>query len=414
MFKKLKDKLKNWTKKISEEAEPIEETKEEIHSPTTDAREGGTTQSSSGDGGGEKELTKESPKSEKQIQKAEKKELKKQKREEKKQEKKKIKLDKIETKLKKEIDPGNCKEPEKKFKIGTQDYQPDTEKLSKKESKKIKILDKQFDNYSEELEMLLLENNVAIEVVEKIIKELKSKLLEKEFSKKDIEKEINKTLKEIINNILIEPFDLIEEIKEHKEKPYVILFCGVNGSGKTTTVAKFANALKEKGVSCVMGAADTFRAAAVEQLKKHGENLDIKVISQEYGSDPAAVAFDTVKYAEKNKLDCAIIDTAGRMHTAKNLLKEMEKIKKVAKPSITIFTGESITGNDATEQIKAFHEAIGIDAIILSKADIDEKGGTALSVGYTTSKPIIYLGTGQEYKDIEPFDKEKFIEKLGL
>ena len=403
MFKKLKDKLKLWTKKISEEAEVVEKTKEEESptiSPITSSGVGGRGKNSTKKDGGE---NKPSKPEEKQIQKAEKKELKKQKREEK-------KLEKQEKKKTKEtpIEESSPQEPKQ------QDIEKPIDKPSKKESKKVKILDKQFEEYEEELEMLLLENNVAIEVVEKIIKELKSKLLEKEFSKKDIEEEINKTLKEIINEILIEPFNLIEEVKEHKEKPYVILFCGVNGSGKTTTVAKFANALKKKGISCVMGAADTFRAAAVEQLKKHGEKLDIKVISQDYGSDPAAVAFDTVKYAEKNKLDCAIIDTAGRMHTAKNLLKEMEKIKSVAKPSITIFTGESITGNDATEQIKAFHEAIGIDAIILSKADIDEKGGTALSVGYTTSKPIIYLGTGQKYDDLEPFDKEKFIQKLGL
>jgi fused signal recognition particle receptor len=163
-----------------------------------------------------------------------------------------------------------------------------------------------------------------------------------------------------------------------------------------------------------MAAGDTFRAAAVEQLKKHGENLDIKVIAHDYGSDPAAVGFDAIKYAKKNSIKVVLIDTAGRIHTATNLLREMEKIKRVTKPDRTIFVGESITGNDAVDQVKAFNETIGIDGIFLSKADIDEKGGTALSVGYVTKKPIIYLGTGQNYGDIEPFKKKEFIKKLGL
>jgi len=400
MFKKLKNTLRDWTKKLSKEA------KEEIVKPSREKSPVDEVSRKKS----KKSEERINPQKEKQIQKQEKKELKKQKR----KEKEKVKQEKIEKTLQEELETGDYKEPEKIFDVAQQSYQPDLKKISKKESKKIRILEKQFEEYEEELELLLLENNVAIEVAEKIIKELKSTLLGKKFSKKNMEEEITRSLNEVINKILIEPFDLIEEIKNSKEKPYVILFCGINGSGKTTTVAKFANALKEKGISCVMGAADTFRAAAVEQLKKHGERINTKVISQGHGSDPAAVAFDTVKYAEKNHLDCAIIDTAGRMHTASNLLKEMEKIKRVAKPNITIFTGESITGNDATEQVKAFNETIGIDAIILSKADIDEKGGTALSVGYTTNKPILYLGTGQEYSDLEPFDKKKFIKKLGL
>jgi len=164
----------------------------------------------------------------------------------------------------------------------------------------------------------------------------------------------------------------------------------------------------------VIAAGDTFRAASIEQLEKHAERLNIKMISHEYGADPAAVGFDAIKYAEKNNIDCVLIDTAGRMHTQKNLLREMEKIVNVCKPDKKIFVGESITGNDSVEQIKSFDETIGIDGIVLTKADIDEKGGTALSLGYITKKPILYLGTGQEYKDIEPFDKKKFIEKLGL
>lgn len=283
---------------------------------------------------------------------------------------------------------------------------------------KVKISEEDFDAYSEELEMLLLENNVALEVAEKIIKELKEKIVNKEISKKEIESEIKKIFKETITKILIEPFDVINQIKEFKEKnpskPYIILFCGINGSGKTTTIAKIAHLLKENNLSCVLAAGDTFRAASIEQLKKHGEKLKIEVIAHKYESDPASVGFDAIKYAEKKHLDCVLIDTAGRMHTAKNLMAQIEKISKVCKPNLKIFIGESITGNDALEQVKSFDSAVGIDGIILSKADVDEKGGTALSVGYVTKKPILYLGTGQEYKDLEKFDKEKFVKKLGL
>ncbi|MFA5071380.1 MAG: signal recognition particle-docking protein FtsY [Candidatus Pacearchaeota archaeon] len=262
-----------------------------------------------------------------------------------------------------------------------------------------------------------MENNVALEVAEKIVRELKQKIVGKELLKKEVEDEIKDSFKDIIRKILISPPDLIEEIKEEnllKKKPYVLLFCGINGTGKTTTIAKIAEHLKRKKISCILAAGDTFRAASIEQLKEHGEKIGVKVIAHEYGSDPASVGFDAIKFAEKNNINCVLIDTAGRMHTQKNLLREMEKIVKVCKPNRKIFVGESITGNDAVEQVRSFDEAIGIDGIVLTKADIDEKGGTALSVGYVTKKPILYLGTGQEYEKIEPFDKEKFLEKLGL
>ncbi len=283
--------------------------------------------------------------------------------------------------------------------------------------RKIKISDKEFKVYSEELEMLLLENNVALEVSEEIIRKLKEIIIGKEFLRGEIEEEIKDSLKEIIEEILIEPFDLIEKIKDKNKssrEPFVVLFCGINGTGKTTSVAKIADYLKRNNISCVLAAADTFRAASIEQLNEHGKKLNIKVISHEYNSDPAAVGFDAIKYAKSHSIDCVLIDTAGRMHTAKNLLREIEKISRVCKPDVKIFVGESITGNDAIEQAKSFNWSIGIDGIILTKADIDEKGGTALSVGYVTKKPILYLGTGQEYGAIEIFDKKKFIKRLGL
>jgi fused signal recognition particle receptor len=321
-----------------------------------------------------------------------------------------------------------------KFEPGQQKFEPDLEKIEKIESslenkekkffpniitktKKIKISEKDFEIYSEELELLLLENNVALEVTEKIIKNLKEKILEKELLKKEVESEIKDSLKEIIKEILIEPFDIISKIKEKnikEKKPFIILFCGINGTGKTTTIAKIANSLKKNQISCVLAAADTFRAASIEQIKKHGEKLNVKVISGEYGSDPASIGFDAINYAKKNKINSVLIDTAGRIHTDKNLLREIEKISRISKPDLKLFVGESITGNDSIEQIRSFNFSIGIDGIILTKADIDEKGGTALSLGYVTKKPILFLGTGQEKDDIIYFNKEKFIKSLGL
>ncbi len=313
-----------------------------------------------------------------------------------------------------------------KFEVGKQKFEPDLEKLKDKtfleriktKVQRITISEKAFEVYNEELKMLLLENNVALEVAEKVIEELKEEIIGKKLLKKEVESEIKDALKKIIENILIEPFDIMEKIKEkiadQSKEPYVILFMGINGTGKTTTIAKITDFLKKKGFSCVLAASDTFRAAGIEQLEKHGEKIGVKVISQPYGTDPAAVGFDAISYAKKNFINCVLIDTAGRMHTAKNLLKEIEKISKVCKPDLKLFVGESITGNDSIEQAKSFNWAIGIDGIVLTKADVDERGGTALSVGYITKKPILFLGTGQEYSKIEVFNKKKFLKELGL
>jgi len=332
--------------------------------------------------------------------------------------------------LVKKVEEGEKKEkkPEKKVKKVIKVKLEKSEEREKEEKSffqkigekisKIKISEKEFEVYEEELKMLLLENNVAVEVAEKIVADLKERIMGKEFLKKEIETEIKEAFKEIIRDILVASPNLAEQIKEknadQSKEPYVILFCGINGSGKTTTIAKIAENLKARGISCVMAAADTFRAASIEQLKEHGNKVGVKVISHEYGSDPASVGFDAINYAKKNFIDCVLIDTAGRMHTQKNLLREMEKIVRVCKPDKKIFVGESITGNDAIEQVRSFDWAIGIDGIVLTKADIDEKGGTSLSVGYVTKKPILYLGTGQDYDKIEVFDKEKFIKRLGL
>ncbi|MEK6820276.1 MAG: signal recognition particle-docking protein FtsY [Nanoarchaeota archaeon] len=278
---------------------------------------------------------------------------------------------------------------------------------------KFKISEGYFDEIFSELETLLLENNTALEIVEFLKKNLKQELVGVEVKKEKVDEEIKRALKISIESLIEKPFSLTEKIK-HAEKPFVIVFFGINGSGKTTTIAKVAYLLKKNNISCILAASDTFRAASIEQLEKHGEKLGIKVIKNSYGADPASVAFDAIKHAKAHNIQAVLIDTAGRMHTKENLLKEMEKIIRISKPDLKIFIAESITGNDATQQAKNFNNAVGIDAIILTKADVDEKGGTSLSVSYITGKPILFLGTGQKYSDLEVFDKEKILKQLGL
>jgi len=276
-----------------------------------------------------------------------------------------------------------------------------------------KLSKEQFEEIFEDLEITLLENNVALETVDKIKENLEKDLVDTLIEKKEIDNKILTSLKKAILSVLIEPPNIIEQIK-NSEKPYKIVFFGINGSGKTTSIAKLAYFLKQNKISCVMAAADTFRAASIEQLQTHGEKLNIPVIAQNYNSDPAAVAYDAIEYSKKNKIQAVLIDTAGRMYTQANLLREMEKIMRVTQPNLKIFVGESITGNDATEQAKTFNESVGIDGIILSKADIDKKAGTILSVSQATNKPIYFLGTGQNYQDLTPFTKKTILENLGL
>ncbi|VVB80493.1 Signal recognition particle receptor FtsY [uncultured archaeon] len=277
---------------------------------------------------------------------------------------------------------------------------------------KKKITEEKFEELFQELEMTMLQNNVAYGAVQEIKKKLSSELIGKNLSEVSIEEK----LKEAISGILMNPPNLIKQIKEKlKEKsPYVIVFVGINGSGKTTSIAKVAHLLKKEKLSVCIGAADTFRAAAIEQLETHANKIGVPIIKKDYGSDPAAVGFEAIAYAKKHKLDVVLIDTAGRMNTKESLMKEMEKIIRVCNPDLKIFLGESITGNDATEQASSFNQHISIDGIILSKADVDEKGGTALSVSFVTKKPIYFLGTGQSYDDLEVFDKDKVIKSLGL
>ncbi|MDO8563755.1 MAG: signal recognition particle-docking protein FtsY [Nanoarchaeota archaeon] len=277
-----------------------------------------------------------------------------------------------------------------------------------------KLSQTDFDEAFEDLEITLLENNVALEAVDAIRASLSQSLVEQQIKKTEAPARILAALKDAILSLLQEPPSIIKQIKEKKDGPFVILFFGINGTGKTTSIAKLAHYLKEEKISCVLAAADTFRAASIEQLQTHANKLKVPIVSSQYGSDPSSVAFDAISYAKSHKIQCVLIDTAGRMYTKSNLLKEMEKIIRVSKPDLKIFVGESITGNDAIEQARTFNETAGIDGIILSKADIDKKAGTILSVSHITKKPIYFLGTGQDYKDLTPFTKKTVLKNLGL
>jgi len=323
--------------------------------------------------------------------------------------------------LEKEREPEKANEAQKKL-----DIQEMPEEVTEEEPKKKgffnaikekiitkKINESQFEDIFWNLELVLMENNVAVEVISKIKEDLKNDIVEKSIIRNKIEKTIEDSLKNSIRDLFKkEKFDFLTKIRE--KKPFVICFFGINGSGKTTSIAKIAKLIKNNKLSCVLAASDTFRAASIEQLQMHANKLGIKMIKHDYGSDPAAVAYDAIEHAKSKNIDVVLIDTAGRMHSNVNLSDEMKKIVRVSKPDLKIFVGEAITGNDCIEQAKTFNEAIGIDAIILAKADIDEKGGAAVSVSYVTGKPIIYLGTGQEYDDLQKFDSDVILSNLGL
>lgn len=307
-----------------------------------------------------------------------------------------------------------------------QEKQREKKTEKKKESKTIveqirekistkKISAEQFDELFWNIEVELLENNVAFEVIEKIKDDLKKKLVDAPLKRGEIEATVRESLRKSVEDVLdFLSLDLASPIKQKKQKPYVICFFGVNGGGKTTSIAKVAHYVKQNGFTCVLAAADTYRAAAVEQLQIHGEKLGLKVIQQGYGADPAAVCFDARRHCEKHKVDVLLIDTSGRLHSNIDLMKEMEKIVRVAKPDMKVFVSESISGNDVVEQAINFDKHIGIDAIILTKSDVDEKGGTIISVSYVTKKPILFLGTGQEYEDLEIPTKEGILRSIGL
>lgn len=278
---------------------------------------------------------------------------------------------------------------------------PKTEKEQKKLGFFAKLSEKKQKSLIGELEEGLIQNNVAYEVAQQICSSLKS-------GKKDIKSELGNALSEILEKP--GKIDLLANSKG--KKPYVILFVGVNGAGKTTTVAKLAKWMLGKKKTVVLAAADTFRAAAIEQLQTHADRVGVKLVKHKYGSDAAAVAYDAIDHAKAKDLDFVLIDSAGRSHANQDLMDELAKVKRVAKPDLTILVVDSLTGNDATEQAKIFNDKVGIDGSILTKTDADERGGAIISVGYESGKPILFLGFGQEYKDLKEFDSKEIIKQI--
>ncbi|HKH89760.1 MAG TPA: signal recognition particle-docking protein FtsY [Nitrososphaera sp.] len=280
------------------------------------------------------------------------------------------------------------------------------------------LTEKVLDDVLLDLQIALLESDVAQEVVDDLSVELKKELLGLKLEREQEANQIVQSkLRAAVAHIFARTnrFDLIEKInakKEAKAGPFVIVFLGINGTGKTTTVAKIANLLRKAGFSVVVAAGDTHRAGAIEQLEQHTNRLSLKIVKQRYGADPSSVGRDAYDHAKKNHIDIVLMDTAGRMQTSKNLMDEMGKIVRVVKPDVKLFIGDALAGNDTINQAREFFDYTNFDGAILTKVDADAKGGSAISIAHITSRPIIYIGVGQGYDDIIPFDSNKFIESL--
>jgi len=263
----------------------------------------------------------------------------------------------------------------------------------------------------------LIENDVAVSVADHICEEMERRLDGVQVKRlEDRGKIVRANLDEILLSVLTtnEKIDLLKRVEEKREsnEPYVILFVGINGTGKTTSIAKVANFLMENGYSVVLACSDTYRAGSIEQLEEHARRLGVRMIKHKYGADPAAVAYDAISHAKAQGINAVLIDTAGRIQTNRNLMNELGKIKRVITPDITILTVDALTGNDAVMQAQEFHKTVGIDGTILTKVDADVKGGSALSVTYVTKKPIVFIGTGQRYEDLQEFDPEQFTKMI--
>jgi fused signal recognition particle receptor len=279
-------------------------------------------------------------------------------------------------------------------------------------SKEVEIREADVKELLDNLELELLEGDVSMEVSQEIIDKLREELIGAKVEKGKlnavIKDKIRSTLAEVMEG---EKIDIVEFVRS-REKPVKIVFLGINGAGKTTTIAKIAKMLMDNGLNVVFAASDTFRAAAIEQIGVHADRLGVKVIKRDYGSDPTSVAYDAANYAKAHGIDAILIDTAGRQDTNINLINELKKMDRVLKPDLKIYVGESIAGHALMEQVSSFNKEIGVDGVILTKLDCDAKGGTILSVARTTGVPIIYIGTGQKYEDLEIFDADKIADRI--
>ncbi|MBQ7702426.1 MAG: signal recognition particle-docking protein FtsY [Candidatus Methanomethylophilaceae archaeon] len=312
---------------------------------------------------------------------------------------------------KKELSRKEQKKLEKESKKSASKKQPDQMLTDSFFGKKIK--ENNLEELLWELEIALLEADVALPVVEEIKEGVKKNLVDKKYSHDHtLEEIVELSIKDAVRNVLkLNEFDF-DAWFEEQSRPTAIMFVGINGTGKTTAIAKIANRLMKNGHTVVLAAGDTFRAGAIEQLSIHADKLGCKIVKHSQDADPAAVAFDAIEHAKAKMRDTVLIDTAGRMQTNNNLIDEMKKIVRVSKPALKIFVGDSLAGNDAVVQAKAFDDAIGVDAIILTKIDADSKGGAALSIAHTIGKPIAFVCNGQEYDDIVKFNADWMIDRL--
>jgi fused signal recognition particle receptor len=268
-----------------------------------------------------------------------------------------------------------------------------------------------------DFKMNLAENDVAFPVADRICDELEKRLVGVQVKRlEDRKKIVEENLRQVLLKVMLtnNKIDLLKKVEEKRKKnePFVLLFVGINGTGKTTTIAKIAQFLRDNDYSVVLACSDTYRAGSIEQLEEHAKRLGMRMIKHKYGADPAAVAYDAISHAKAHGINVVLIDTAGRMQTNQNLMNELAKVKRVVSPDLTVLTLDSLIGNDAVIQAEEFHKCIGVDATILTKVDADVKGGSALSVTYVTQKPILFIGVGQTYKDLEVFNPEKFVQMI--
>jgi len=265
----------------------------------------------------------------------------------------------------------------------------------------------------EELEMALIQGDVEMSVAQAITDRIEEKLVGQTRAQVQtgeivVQRAIGDALRDVIS---VGQFDFDQRIQE-AEKPVTIIFTGVNGVGKTTTIAKLARRFQNQGLTPVIANGDTYRAGANEQIEEHAEALDAKIITHQQGGDPAAVIYDAVEYAEANDADVVLGDTAGRLHTSNDLMAQLEKIDRVVDPDMTIFVDEAVAGQDATQRAKQFNDAAEIDGVVLTKADADSQGGAAVSIAHVTGKPILFLGVGQGYEDLERFDPDVIVDRI--
>jgi fused signal recognition particle receptor len=274
------------------------------------------------------------------------------------------------------------------------------------------LTEKQIQGTLQELELVLLENDVALPVTDEILRRVKEELVGKHRAIGEApEGVIISALRDAIVRVLGEGFDLPGYIRG-RPRPVKILFTGVNGTGKTTTVAKVGDYLKKLGFSVVIASGDTYRAGALEQIGIHAERIGIRVIQHMAGGDPSAVLYDAVEYATSHRVDVVLADSAGRFHNRVNLMNQLEKMKRVMRPDLVVYVDEAVAGNDAVVRAGEFEKLVGTDAVILTKADMDMRGGAAISIAHTVGKPIMFLGTGQGYDDLMPFSPERVVEEL--